>query len=175
MRVTDMMRLVFIGCCWLMAFWKSDWRNGGKYHSTILFMIAGNFMVDLLTYKYTLWDVSSELGGHLVNDFLMAILFFPPAALLFLSHYPFQKRLLVQSLYICFWALLFSGIEGIEYILDNINYFHGWTMWKSLILNLAMFPTLRIHYSKPLLAYVLYFVELGIFIFICHIPVSEMK
>lgn len=170
-----MMRLVFIVLIWLGAFYISDWRNWKKFHSTILFMIAGSFMVGLITYNHTLWDLTSELGGHVLNDFLIAILFFPPTLLIYFTHYPINKGVSRKLFYITIWAILFTIVEMVEYFLDNINYNHDWNIWKSLILNLAMFSVLTVHQTKPLLAYVLFFIEVILLILICGISIGEFK
>jgi hypothetical protein len=170
-----LLRLICITLIWVIAFWKSDWRNWEKYHSTILFMIAGNFFVGLITYEFTLWDLSSELGGHLINDFLIALIFFPASLLIYFTHFPKNKNLLMKILYMAIWAIIFTIIEFIQFRLENIHYFNGWNAWKSLLLNLAMFPVLTIHHFRPLLAYFLYSVEVILLITICDIPISGFK
>jgi hypothetical protein len=170
-----MMRLVIIALVWVIAFFKSDWRKWRDYHATILFIIAADFLVSLITYKHTLWDLSSELGGHVVNDFLMAVLFFPPAILLYFTYYPERKGIFKKSLYLMFWVLLFTCIEGLEYVLDNINYDNNWGIPESFAFNIALLIALTVHPKRPFFAYFLYFIYILLLITICDIPVSEFK
>lgn len=132
-------------------------------------------MVGLISYRYTLWDLSSELGGHLINDFLLSILYFPPFVLIYLTNYPVNQGIIKKVLYMSFWSLLSTTIEGIEYMLENIRYDHSWSLWKSLLFNLVLFPTLTIHHTRPLLAYVLFLIETILLISICGIPWSSFK
>ncbi len=138
-------------------------------------MIVGNLLVGLITYEYSLWDLSSELGGHITNDLILSFLFFPPAMLLFLSHYPVSKHMLKKYIYLIRWALLFTLIEGVELVFDNVNYEHGWDIWKSAFVNLGMFPVLVLHQTRPLFAYGLFFLEIVLLITIVDIPISSLK
>lgn len=171
-----MMRLVFIFFIWIIAYFKSDWRNWRNYHPTILFMIAANFLIGLITYKYTLWDLSSELGGHIFNDLLLSLFFFPASMLIYLKYFPYStKGWIKKILFILGFAILFTLIEEIEYLLDNINYANGWNLLKSFYLNIGMLTVLAVHHKNPLLAYFLFFLEVIALIIICEIPVSEFK
>ncbi|MGG1397727.1 CBO0543 family protein [Bacillus salipaludis] len=170
-----MIRFVF-GCVfWIVIVYLGDWRNWKQFHLTILFMIAGDFMVSLITYNHTLWDLSSELGGDLLNNFFLAFVVYPPTVLLYLSHYPNRKRLISQIFYIAFAGIVYTFIELIEYFFHNIHYHNGWSIWKSLLLNFGMFTVLKIHSVKPFLAYALFFIEVILLILICQIPISKFK
>jgi hypothetical protein len=170
-----MMRLVFIALVWVIAFFKSDWRRWRDYQATILFIIAADFLVSLITYKHTLWDLSSELGGHVVNDFLLAVLFFPPSILLYFTYFPERKGIFQKSFYLMFWVLLFTCIEVIEYFLDNIKYDNNWGFLASLTFNIALFIALTVHQKWPFFAYFLYLIYILLLITICDIPFSEIK
>jgi hypothetical protein len=170
-----MMRLVFIALVWVIAFFKSDWRRWRDYQATILFIIAADFLVCLITYKHTLWDLSSELGGHVVNDFLLAVLFFPPSILLYFTYFPERKGIFQKSFYLMFWVLLFTCIEVIEYFLDNIKYDNNWGFLASFAFNIALFIALTVHQKWPFFAYFLYFIYILLLITICDIPFSEIK
>ncbi|MBN3545115.1 CBO0543 family protein [Fictibacillus barbaricus] len=170
-----MMRLIIIGIMWIIAFFKSDWKRWQDYHATILFIIAADFYVSLITYNYTLWDLSSELGGHLLNDTLLAVLFFPPVILLYFTYYPKHKGIFRKVLYLMLWVLLFTGIEIAEYYLDNINYDNNWGIMESLFLNIALFIALTVHPARPFFAYFLFLLYVILLITICQIPVSGFK
>lgn len=170
-----MMRLVFIALVWVIAFYKSDWRRWQDYHATILFIIAADFLVSLITYKHTLWDLSSELGGHVVNDFLLAVFFFPPSILLYFTYFPERKGIFQKSFYLMFWVLLFTCIEVIEYFLDNITYDNNWGFSASFAFNIALFIALTVHQKWPFFAYFLYCIYILLLITICDIPFSEIK
>lgn len=170
-----MIRVLFVCLMWGVALFKSEWRHWEKFQSTILFMIAGNFMIGLITYNYTLWDLSSELGGHIVNDFLICLLFFPPAMMVYLTHYTKTNGFIRKAIYISSWALILTFIEGIEYLFDNIHYEHKWNLFKSALVNIVMLSTLSIHYKKPLLAYLLFLIEAILLLIICKIPIVGFK
>ncbi|WP_420852134.1 CBO0543 family protein [Paenibacillus hamazuiensis] len=148
---------------------------GKKTHATLLFMIAGNYLVTLITYNFPLWDLSSELGGHLINDTYLNVVVYPPTVFLLMRFYPNAKKVIYRILYISFCASVFTLVELIEYYCGNIHYYNNWNIWKSLFVNLGMFSVLRIHYSKPLLAYILFMIEVAALIIICKIPLSGIK
>lgn len=50
-------------------------------------------------------------------------------------------------------ALLCPAAEFAAYSTGGFTYYNGWTKWYSFASNLAMFPLLRLHHRRPLLAW----------------------
>ncbi|MBW7454258.1 CBO0543 family protein [Paenibacillus sepulcri] len=132
--VIIMMRIAIFLLVWIVAYYKSDWRNWKNYQSTILFLIAGDLMINLITYRYTLWDQRSALGGDLINNLLICIFFYPPKTLIYLTNYPDEKGIIKKGIYISVWALLLTLIEGILYMFGDYHYGHRWNLLKSMLL-----------------------------------------
>ncbi|MBW7456784.1 CBO0543 family protein [Paenibacillus sepulcri] len=170
-----MMRIVYVLVLWVVAFYKSNWRDWKKYQPTILFMVASSFLVHLLTYSYLLWDLSSELGSHLINDLLLTIFAYPPMVLIYLTNFPFNKKVITKGMYVILWVFIYTVMEAIQYGLENIRYHHGWNLWKSILFDFVLFPMLVIHHVRPLIAYVLFLVGTILFILIYGIPISSFK
>ncbi len=79
---------------------------------------------------------------------------------LFLQYYP--KKLVIQIFYILLWVLIYSTIEGVFYLFGGIVYHNGWSFWWSATHNIYQFIFLRVHYKKPILAWIFAFIVLGI-------------
>lgn len=170
-----MLRIVIILLICTFAYYKSNWKGWRNYQSTILFLIAGSFMMHLITYNYLLWDQSSDLGGNLINDFVVTLFAYPPVVMACLTNYPFEKGIIKKCIYISYWVLTWTLTEGFLYLFGSYHYEHGWTLWKSMLLDYVLFPMLVIHYTRPLLAYVLFLIGTILFVIINGIPVSSFN
>jgi hypothetical protein len=91
-----------------------------------------------------------RLDSH-ISLSIMAIKY-PATIFIYLSKFPARGRW-KQVLYILFWVLLYGINEIIDVFGNNINYYNGWNLGWSLFFNAVAFIILRIHYSKPLLAW----------------------
>jgi hypothetical protein len=71
-----------------------------------------------------------------------------------------------------FWIALYVGVEIILLWKGNIKYKYGWSLGHSAAFDCLMFPFLRLHYKKPLMALIIS-VPITIFlVWFFEIPVS---
>lgn len=168
-----MLHVLFGILALILMFRYGDWRNWGKYHSTILFYIIGNLVYNFFTYNYSLWEYESEIFKHTFSDLIIAGTIFPTTVLIFLYHFP-EKRI-TQISYILIWDLVYITWEGLLFLFDYISYHNGWHMGWSFAHNLIMFLLLRLHQKTPLLTYFISVVVAFLVLFLFDVPFNLMK
>ncbi|SEC04458.1 hypothetical protein SAMN05443246_2778 [Paenibacillus sp. GP183] len=123
-----------------------DWRNWRKYYPTILFTISVDLIFSVLTYEHSLWYFHKALfiPNHTLHDLWINFTAFPLIILMYLSRYPYKSGWLMQTAYFTLWAVLFSLVEGVSFILRFITYHNGWSYWWSVLFWFTMFPVVRL-------------------------------
>jgi hypothetical protein len=162
----------------IMLAWRfSDWRNWKKYYPSILFTIALNLVITLLTYNHSLWYFHGTLllSNHVLADLWMKFFIYPPMILTYLSLYPFKERFSKQVGYIVIWTLIWGGIEGYYVLVELITHHYGWNMWWSFLIWVLMFSGIRLHHTRPLLTWFLCFLITVFMIIHFDIPITELK
>ncbi|MFC4802269.1 MULTISPECIES: CBO0543 family protein [Neobacillus] len=163
---------------YLLGSWRwGDWRNWKEYYPTILFFVTVNFFISIIMYEYPLWTYKESffIPNHTIVDFIIAFLIFPQMAFIFLSKYPFQASLLKQIGYASIWVIFGIAIESLFKAANLISYDHGWNFWWSLIVWIFMFFGLRLHHTRPILAWFLCFACTIFLILYFHIPITKYK
>jgi hypothetical protein len=163
--------LIFI----IAAFIWGDWRNWKKYYPTILFIICLDFFSSILMYKHQLWtyEESFLIPNHTLTDFFISFSMFPAVVLIFLANYP--KKVVAQISWTLLWIFIFSLTEYIAILSGIATYHNGWNLGWSVLFNCITFPTLHLHYNKPLWAW-LVGIPIGAFIIIHFgFSINEMK
>lgn len=161
----------------LIATWmKGDWKRWQKYHTTILFIAFGNLVYNFLTANYFLWRLDADfLSNHTLTEMLYTIIVFPGTVLMFLGSYPSEMK--KQVFYTCKWIFIYIVWEAIFILTGSIDYQYGWSLWWSLVFLCVMFPILRLHHTRPSLAYFLSAIVavtvLWLFDVPVHLPVEE--
>ena len=162
--------LLFLSAAWRWG----NWRNWQKYYPTILFVMVINFAYGYITYNQPLWQIESPLLKTTLSDFFVTLIGYPSIVLLFLSHYPagIYKRII----YISLWALLhLMLVEVVSLQLGFFSYHNGWNIRYALLFEFLMFPMFRIHYKKPLLAWIITFALTAVGGLWFGLSISNMK
>lgn len=158
----------------VLSAWKwGDWRHWRLYYPTMLFFALGDITCGFLTYNYPLWEFESPLLKTTLSDLLISLVFFPATVLLYLPHFP--KKIKKQVPYILLWVLIYTAIEHVSYLLGFFSYHNGWNIWWSVLFNSAMFPILRVHHKKPLLALFISMIAALLLLVYFKIPMSSLK
>jgi hypothetical protein len=172
--VGSYIRLLF-AFLYLIASWCfGDWRNWRKYYPTILFVIIVNFATCILTYNHSLWYFEKTLfmpNNTLINFFIS----FTSFPLIYLSQYPFKSRPSWQLAYIAFWVVLSVLFEGVFLLTKLITYHNGWNFGWSILVWLNMFISLRLHYTRPLWAWLLFFGGTIFMVWYFHVPILTLN
>jgi hypothetical protein len=150
------------GLVWLaILFIWGDWRNWKKYYPTILFFTLGDFLyLYLLSDHYPMWRYSPPAGDQelgLTNThitFSIMLIKYPATVLAYLSHFP-TGSLKKKLLYFFGWLLLYLTNEVVDLRFGLIEYFNGWSLWWSALFNSVMFLILKVHFEKPVFAWLL--------------------
>jgi hypothetical protein len=158
--ISLMLYFAFILAWVIITYRFGDWKNWRVYYPTILFFCTGNLIAYAVFHHSPLWEFKSNTFSHFTIDLIQMIFIFSCTTILFLQYYP--KNLAKQILYILMWVVIYSGIELVFHLLGGIKYNSGWSIWWSATHNMYQFIFLRIHYKKPILAWILAFITLGI-------------
>jgi hypothetical protein len=149
------MVFIILATAFVISAWKwGDWKNWKLYHPTILYFLYGDMFYNYLTSHYPLWihPPIFPIDSYLVVKLLVQLCF-ACTPLIYLGHYPKERWKVI--LWIGFWVILYSSIEGGLLLIGAMKHYNGWTLLHSVFFNCLMFPMLRLHFKRPLLAYIL--------------------
>lgn len=156
----------------IIASWRSwTWKHFYEFHATIIYVSAMNLLYIYFTTGYILWEMQPDLGLPLsIVDMMYTFIIFPCTAILFLTKYPtiFSKKVY----HILKWITIYIVVEWIGHVLNRITYENGWNLWWSLLFLIMMFPMFRLHYKRPLLAYLLTIIFIFLILYFFQVPLS---
>ncbi|WP_371364219.1 hypothetical protein SRRS_50290 [Sporomusa rhizae] len=168
-------RLVLLSSFIISAVALGDWKSAGKYYPTVLFIMVVNLTASFLTYHHVLWNFNPDalVKTHTVLEILNSYIALPCTVFVFLSKLPSNK--FYQYAFIGLWVSIFGTIEFIDKIIGGITYQHSWSWQVSIMFNFAIFSILRIHYSKPVWAWIITFIVGFIILIVFNFSSAEMK
>lgn len=88
-----------------------------------------------------------------ITVIVYAVITMPLSVLIFLSRYPKDND--KKIMYFLMWVAIYATVEFVLQICGRISYQHGWTFGYSILFDIMMFPILRLHHVKPIIAYAL--------------------
>ena len=155
-----LMGIIFGGACYKWG----DWKHWKLYYPTLLFYMVGALTENIITAKKVLWLFYGSYPIDRLSDYIFGLLIFPSIEILFLSRYP--KGFMRQLVYMLSFIGLMSLVELILYSTHLLVYYNGWTYGWSVLLYIGVFPLLRLHFKKPIVALVVLFaLAIGGFIY----------
>jgi hypothetical protein len=165
-----MMHFVILICICVSSIFWANWRDWRRYLPTMYFMSFFDLLYLTITEHYRLWQILPDFAIRkiLFVEFIYVFIVFPLTVFIFLSRYP--KTFPKIIFHYIQWISLYWIFELIAYHYNNITYDHGWNIWWSLLFDTVMFPMLRLHYDKPLLAIGLSICFVAIYIAIFRVP-----
>ncbi len=148
----------------LFAYKKADWKNINKYGLTIFYMITCNLLYNMLCRDYLLWKYKADIlpHSHVIVELLYTFIILPLVTLLYLSNFPKSGRLLHKVQYFILWVLGSLLMSVIFVKTGRLEMQHGYKVWMDGLFYPVMYGMLRLHYRRPLLAYIF---SIGIIIF----------
>lgn len=166
------MGVIILGIiCIYLCFKLGDWKNWKLYYPTILYYIIGDLTSNILTYNKPLWLLRGFFWKHTFTDYFVAFVIFPCIIILFLSNYPKQKKVI----YIAFNVFILSSLEYIANVTGRVVYYNGWNYFYTILFYSGMFPLLRLHFKKPILAWLISMVLAFFVAFIFKIPLKAIR
>lgn len=174
------MHLIYNALLLLAAIKWGDWRSWREYYPTILFFIMGDLLKNFLFHDYLIWTYQETmfaqniLSNHTFISLLIMFVTYPSTTLIYLGRFPEEKW--KQLLWIGLWVFIYVVIEyiNLEY-LHLIKHHHGWSMGWSILFNLVMFPMLRLHQKRPLIAWGLSIIWIIFLLTRFPIPMEYLK
>lgn len=160
LHISLILYFIFISAWVIITYRFGDWKNWRLYYPTILFFCCGNLIGFEVFHDHILWEFKSSILSHVTIDLIQMVFIFSCTTILFLQYYP--RKISRQILYILLWTFIYSVIEWIFHLLEGIVYHNGWSIFCSITHNIYQFILLRIHHKKPILAWILAFIILGI-------------
>ncbi|WP_248930490.1 CBO0543 family protein [Paenibacillus hamazuiensis] len=150
------------------------WRKAPELHTSLLYVIVGNLLYNVLTYEWVLWEFHPEVFPEAVTELMYTFIVFPCTVLLYLARFP-EGTIGRKLLHIVFWIAVYALVEFVWERFGRIDYHHGWSYWWSISFDFIMFPMLRLHQKRSWIAYVLSFFITLTFLFLFKVPVHMLK
>jgi hypothetical protein len=150
---------------WLLAFFIwGDLKEWKKYYPTLLFFIMCDILyLYLLSDFYPMWSYNPQgidedivLTNTHVNLSIMLVKY-PATTFIYLSKFPKGGKGKKVLFYLA-WVFIYIMNEAVDIKLNLIEYDNGWNFYWSILFNFFIFFILRVHYLKPLVAWVLSFI-----------------
>lgn len=159
----------------ILAAWKwGDWKNWRQYYPTILFFILISMLHLVITYDHPQWVFHDYFVPNSTLKALIMFFFqYPGFTILFLTFLPSKRAYL--PLYFLLWVAIFASLELLSLLVGVISYKNGWHFGWSIVLNLCTFPTLYLHYRRPLWGWGVSFLVTTIFVILFQVPIMKLK
>jgi hypothetical protein len=158
------------------AYRWGDWRNWEKYYSTILYFGFLDLIQNCVYHGMPLWTHVCTIGfklPHTIINLIWILIIYTSTILIFVYHFP--KVFKNQVFYISLWVLGYTMVEWILYLNKAIEYHNDWTILASLLFNCGMFIILWVHYTKPVVAWLLTILMFLVFVSIYQVPMKAIR
>jgi hypothetical protein len=111
---------------------------------TIAFQMSFDFYMDMEFHAYWYFTKHAD-WKELPTNFLLV----PPANMIFLNFYPFEKSKWKRVIYLLLFVLIILGYEFITTFPEPWGYFHygWWDLWHSLLLDPILLVMLIFYYK----------------------------
>lgn len=149
-----------------------DWKNWEKYYSTILYLIIGDLIYNVIFVNVKpLWMHKSYLMGHTLTNLLLWMpIIYTSIVLLYIPHFP--KVFIRQIFYVLAWLLSLILLEVVLRYFKSIEYYNNWNIIWSSVHWLYLILFLKVHYHKPFLAWILSFAICAVMTIIFKVPLG---
>jgi hypothetical protein len=158
--------LILLGCVYKFA----DWKRIREYHATLIYIGYVNLLYLFLTAGFPMWQYEPDsFSNHTITEISNSLIFLPCVALLFLSLYPVKMKIWV------YYSLWIAGSIVWEYIFvsfNKITFHNGWSFWVEPIFYLVMYIMIRLHYKRPIWAYIGSIIFVLVLLLIYNIPLD---
>jgi len=150
--------ILILVCIFILACYKwGDWKNWKSYYSTILFLIAGDFIYSFVSAAKPLWRYNSTIVSGTITGLILSIIIYPCTVLIFLPTFVNSGKM-NKFLYITIWVCGFFGLEYLGVKFYYLSYFNGWCYAYSFIFDSILFILLVVHQKSPPLAWLISFI-----------------
>jgi hypothetical protein len=139
----------------IFAGWKGDWRSWERYTLTIFYVIASNLLYYFFCHDYLLWEYKAERfpSSQTVVDLIYTFIILPAITLVFLSRFPYTKPISFKMKYMAYWVVASMAVEYPLCQFGRLLMKNGYEYWMDFFFYIVMYGMIRLHHSKPLVAY----------------------
>lgn len=168
------MHILLAAMILVIAYFKVDIKDIRKYGLTLYYIITCNLLYNILCHDHLLWKYKPDLlpETHLLIDLIYTFIILPTVALLYLSHFPFNKGKQKGFIYISKWVAVSLILEFVYLKMGRIELQNGYEYWMEFLFYPTMYGMLRLHPSRPLLTYILSFIIILFFILVFDVPIK---
>ena len=145
-----LLAFVFILVCYKWG----DWRHWKYYYSTIIFLIAGDFIYMYVASAKPLWQYTAKLFPGVTTTLIIALVIYPCTVLMFLPSC-LESKVITKIYYITVWIGIYSFLEYLALRFNYMQHFNGWNFSDSVLFDCILFPLLLIHQKKAPVAWLL--------------------
>jgi len=123
-----------------------------------------------------LWSFVPDIPMlRLSCELVYSLLVFPLSVLMFLNNYPENGGRSKELLHYLRWIGYFAGTELLFAWMNRIEYGNGWSWYCSVLFDTMMFPMLRLHSRRPVVAYVCsVFIVIGLLL-VFRVPLPQVS
>ncbi|MBS8264346.1 hypothetical protein DYI25_07850 [Mesobacillus boroniphilus] len=128
------------------------WQRWKEYLPTFYYWALFSCFYEYISYigNKQLWEFDKNFISLFVTETLYTFVFYPSIIILFLGNFP--EKTTGRLWYYVKWISLSVIIEAIALNLGAIKFAHGWSMGWEVFFYATMYPMLRLHYKKPIIA-----------------------
>lgn len=168
------MHIVLTALLILFAAIQGNWREWGKYHLTIFYVIICNLLYNHLARKKMLWEYSPDFypRSHIIVDILYSFINLPAITLLFLTFYPFTASRFRKVRFIALWAGVSLLVEYPFYKFGRLILQNGYEYWMDGLFYIVMYSMIRLHFSRPFLTYILSAIVATFMLWLFKVPLD---
>jgi hypothetical protein len=167
--------LVVVAILIILAILFVDWQQMKEYYPTLQYYIICNLLYNFIFYQHPLWSYNTNTFiwfNHTFTEITFSLFIIPLVIVIFLRFFPAGLKGIG---YILVWVITFWLIEYLFSKKGNFLYDNGWNIWWSLIFNMIMFPTLRLHFKRPLIAILVSIPLIIILLMFFHPSLDDLK
>jgi hypothetical protein len=150
---------------------RGKWENWQLYLPTFYYWAMFSCFYEYISYigNKHLWEFQNNFISLFITETLYTFLFYPSMIVLFLGNYP--EEISKKFWHYFKWISLSLLIEAMALRYGAIKFSNGWSMVWEIFFYSTMYPMLRLHHRKPILALVLsvFFVAFYLIVFDYHL------
>ncbi|MFC0523825.1 CBO0543 family protein [Pontibacillus salicampi] len=145
-------------------------------YQTVQYFIIFNLVYNFLYYNHTLWEyqaITTPVLNHTFIELSFTFIILPIAVVVYLKYFPVSRG--HQIWYLGWWVVFFTFIEFLFYRMNMFVYDNGWGVLDSLWFNVLMFFMIRLHFLKPMVAFLMSIIITIVLIQFFPIPLDKLK
>ncbi|QDP41863.1 CBO0543 family protein [Radiobacillus deserti] len=127
------------------------WNRWKDFYPTMYYFSFFNLFYQYISYSIDkVWELKKPIFSLFITDVSYTFLAYPCLMVMFLGNYPSVTR--HKFLFYLKYIVLSIGLEWVCNKYGYIQYYNGWSVWWTAFFYSTMYPMIRLHFKKPILA-----------------------